>query len=137
MSAGAGQTAPPDRATPRYSDKWSGRVMVFRGAIGQAGDMQAEELDDLVQHLAVAKYALEADETARAAEALDAAMVIARRGLTRNQAERGPAAPVGRTPPSAYFRGCAGQPLATSAGAFGRSAEPLWLPAEPSLSVEP
>src|SRR3954452_16793743 len=91
MSAGAGQTTPPDRATPRYSDNWSRRVMVFRGAIGQAGDMQAEDLDDLVQHLAVAKYALEADETARAAEALDAAMIIARRVLTRNQAERGPA----------------------------------------------
>src|SRR3954464_7559089 len=80
MSAGAGQTTPADRATPRYSDNWSRRVMVFRDGIGQAGDMQAEDLDDLVQHLAVAKYALEADETARAAEALDAAMIIARRG---------------------------------------------------------
>jgi len=74
--------------------------MVFRATIGQAGDMQAEELDDLVQHLAVAKYALEADETARAAEALDAAMVIARRVLTRNQAERGPAESMVRTRPS-------------------------------------
>jgi len=51
--------------------------------------MQTEELDDLVQHLAVATYALEADDKARAAAALDAAMVIARRVLTRKQAERG------------------------------------------------
>ena len=54
--------------------------------------MQAEELDDLVQHLAVATYALEADDKVRASEALDAAMVIAKRVLTRKQAERGPAA---------------------------------------------
>ena len=54
--------------------------------------MQAEELDDLVQHLAVAKYALEAGDSSRAAEAVDAAMAIARRVLTRNQAERGPVA---------------------------------------------
>jgi len=54
--------------------------------------MQAEEIDNLVQHLAVATYALEADDKARAAAALDAAMVIARRVLTRKQAERGPAA---------------------------------------------
>jgi hypothetical protein len=52
--------------------------------------MQAEELDDLVQHLAVAKYALEADDKARACDALDAAMVIARRVLTRNQVQHGP-----------------------------------------------
>src|SRR3954451_16758557 len=110
MSAGAGQTAPPDRATPRYSDKWSGLVMVFRCGIGQAGDMHAEELDDLVQHLAVAKYALEADETARAAEAIDAAMIIARRVLTRNQAERGPAEAMDRNrPSSSSVRRCAGQ----------------------------
>ena len=54
--------------------------------------MQAEELDDLVQHLAVAKYALEAGDSARAADAVDAAMAIARRVLTRNQAELGSAA---------------------------------------------
>ncbi|HET6816178.1 MAG TPA: hypothetical protein VFH66_02995 [Mycobacteriales bacterium] len=54
--------------------------------------MHAEELDDLVQHLAVAKYALEAHDNARAAEAVDTAMAIARRVLTRKQAERGPAA---------------------------------------------
>src|SRR3954451_9572479 len=107
MSAGAGQTAPPDRATPRYSDKWSGRVMVFRCGVGQAGDMQAEDLDQLVQHLAVAKYALEADETARAAEALDAATIIARRVRTRNQGEWGPAESMVRTRPSSHFRGCA------------------------------
>src|SRR3954469_22022358 len=64
--------------------------MVFPGLIGNPGAMQAEELDNLVQHLAVAKYALEADDKARAAEALDAAMVIGRRLLTREQAENGP-----------------------------------------------
>lgn len=52
--------------------------------------MQAEELDDLVQHLAVAKYALEAGNPAQASDAVDAAMAVARRVLTRNQAERGP-----------------------------------------------
>ncbi|HET7312496.1 MAG TPA: hypothetical protein VFJ17_14355 [Mycobacteriales bacterium] len=54
--------------------------------------MHAEELDDLVQHLAVAKYALEASDTSRASDAVDAAMAIARRVLTRNQAEGGAAA---------------------------------------------
>ena len=54
--------------------------------------MQAEELDDLVQHLAVAKYALEAGTPAQASDAVDAAMAVARRVLTRQQAERGSAA---------------------------------------------
>jgi hypothetical protein len=66
--------------------------MAFRGSIGHAGAMQAEELDDLVQHLAVAKYALEAHDPARASDAVDAAMTIARRVLSRKQAESGPAA---------------------------------------------
>ena len=65
--------------------------MVFGRLIGHPDPMQAEELDDLVQRLAVATYALEADDKARASEALEAAMVIARRVLTRQQAERGPA----------------------------------------------
>ena len=54
--------------------------------------MHAEELDDLVQHLAVAKYALEAGNPSQASDAVDAAMAVARRVLTRKQAERGPAA---------------------------------------------
>ena len=64
--------------------------------------MQAEELDDLVQHLAVAKYALEAGEPGRASAAVDAAMEIARRVLTRTQSEPGPAAeqPMVRSYPS-------------------------------------
>ena len=66
--------------------------MVFGGSIGQADGMQAEELDDLVQHLAVAKYALEAGNAAQAGDAVDAAMAIARRVLTREQSEHGPAA---------------------------------------------
>jgi Cdc6-like AAA superfamily ATPase len=65
--------------------------------------MQTEELDDLVQHLAVAKYALEAGDSDRASSALDSAMEIARRVLTRNhQAKAGPAAdaPMVRSYPS-------------------------------------
>ena len=54
--------------------------------------MQAEGLVDLVQHLAVAKYALEAGNPAQASDAVDAAMAVARRVLTRQQAERGSAA---------------------------------------------
>jgi hypothetical protein len=54
--------------------------------------VKAEELDDLVQHLAIAKYSLEAGEQERASEALDAAMAIARRVLTRKQGELRPAA---------------------------------------------
>jgi hypothetical protein len=49
--------------------------------------VKAQELDDLVQHLAVAKYSLEAGDPARASEAVDAAMAIARLMLTRNHAE--------------------------------------------------
>jgi hypothetical protein len=77
--------------------------MVFRSRIGQACRMQAEELDNLVQHLAVAKYALEADDKARASEALDAALVIARRVLTREARENSAAAEESmvRTRPSA------------------------------------
>jgi Cdc6-like AAA superfamily ATPase len=66
--------------------------MAFRIAIGHAGRMKAEELDDLVQHLAVAKYALEAGDPSRAADAVDAAMAIARRVLTGKQSESGPGA---------------------------------------------
>ena len=54
--------------------------------------MQAQELDDLVQHLAVAKYALEAGENQVATDAVDAALEIARRVLTREHAERDPRA---------------------------------------------
>jgi len=42
----------------------------------------AEELDDLVQRLVVAKMALEAGDGDRAAASLDAALVTARRLLT-------------------------------------------------------
>jgi Cdc6-like AAA superfamily ATPase len=57
----------------------------------------AQELDDVVQHLAVAKYALEAGDTARAHDAVDAAMAIARRVLTRKHAEDESADPIVRT----------------------------------------
>ena len=92
MSAGKGQTFLPERATPRYSDNWSQRVMAPAAGNRHACVMRAEELDDLVQHLAVAKYALEAGDPARAEDAVDAAVAIARRVLTRKQSERGPAA---------------------------------------------
>ena len=59
--------------------------------------MKGQELDDLVQHLAVAKYALEAGDTSRAHEAVDAAMAIARRVLTRQQSEAGSVDPMVRT----------------------------------------
>jgi Cdc6-like AAA superfamily ATPase len=59
--------------------------------------VKAQELDDLVQQLAVAKYALEAGDTTRAHEAVDAAMTIARRVLTRKQSETGHADPMVRT----------------------------------------
>ena len=61
--------------------------------------VQTQELDDLVQHLAVAKYALEADERQVAADALDAALSIARRVLTRKHGENAPitAEPMVRT----------------------------------------
>ncbi|MDQ1685700.1 MAG: hypothetical protein QOC82_2437 [Frankiaceae bacterium] len=42
----------------------------------------AEELDDLVQRLAVAKMALEARDEQAALDALDAALAMARRLLT-------------------------------------------------------
>jgi hypothetical protein len=71
--------------------------MVFCRRSEHAEGMQAEELDDLVQHLAVAKYALEAGDTARAHEAVDAAMAVARRVLTRKQAESGLEDPMVRT----------------------------------------
>ena len=48
--------------------------------------MQAEALDDIVQRLAVAKYALQAHDEAAAEAAIDAALVVARELLT---AERG------------------------------------------------
>ena len=44
--------------------------------------MPAEDLDDLVQRLAVAKYALDAGDTPAATAAVDAALTLARRLLT-------------------------------------------------------
>ena len=49
--------------------------------------MQAEDLDDLVQRLAVAKYALAAGDAAAAAEAVDAALALARHLMTRNHGD--------------------------------------------------
>ena len=44
--------------------------------------MQDEELDDIVQRLAVAKYALAAQDEETARDAIDAALEMARRLLT-------------------------------------------------------
>jgi hypothetical protein len=44
--------------------------------------VQDEELDDIVQRLTVAKYALAAEDEALAREAIDAALEMARRLLT-------------------------------------------------------
>ena len=49
--------------------------------------VQAEDLDDLVQRLAVAKYALAAGDEAAAAEAVDAALALARHLMTRAHGE--------------------------------------------------
>lgn len=49
-------------------------------------DVRAEDLDDVVQGLAVAKYALEAHDENAAAEAIDAALATARRLLTESAA---------------------------------------------------
>jgi hypothetical protein len=44
--------------------------------------VQAEDLDDLVQRLAVAKYALAAGDEQAAAVSIDAALSLARRLMT-------------------------------------------------------
>jgi hypothetical protein len=49
--------------------------------------VQAEDLDDLVQRLAVAKYALAAGDHAAATEALDAALALARHLMTRDHGD--------------------------------------------------
>lgn len=49
--------------------------------------VQAEDLDDLVQRLAVAKYALAAGDQAAATEALDAALALARQLMTREHGD--------------------------------------------------
>ena len=50
--------------------------------------MTAEDIDDVVQALAVAKYALEAHDHAAAGEAIDAALAKARALLSRGTDER-------------------------------------------------
>ena len=71
--------------------------MAIPPRIAEAGRVKAQELDDVVQHLAVAKYALEAGDLSRAHDAVDAAMTIARRVLTHKQAEEGLVDPMIRT----------------------------------------
>jgi len=49
--------------------------------------VQAEDLDDLVQRLAVAKYALAAGDETAAVEAVDAALALARHLMTSNHGD--------------------------------------------------
>ena len=49
--------------------------------------MQSEEVDDLVQRLAVAKYALAAGDAQAATDAVDAALALARRLLTAGSSD--------------------------------------------------
>jgi hypothetical protein len=52
--------------------------------------VQAEALDDLVQRLAVAKYALEAHDEKAAAEAVEAALALARKLMTADNGTDSP-----------------------------------------------
>jgi hypothetical protein len=49
--------------------------------------MQSEALDDVVQRLAVAKYALQAHDEAAAEAAIDAALAALRKLLTEERGE--------------------------------------------------
>jgi hypothetical protein len=53
--------------------------MDFARFLTQAGHVEIEALDDVVQHLAVAKYALEAHDREAALAAVDAGLSTARR----------------------------------------------------------
>jgi hypothetical protein len=61
--------------------------MVFEPPYGDPGGVQAEEIDDVVQALAVAKYALEAHDEPAASEAIDRALTKARGLLSRARDE--------------------------------------------------
>ena len=56
-------------------------------AMADACIVQGEDLDDLVQRLAVAKYALDAGDQAAATDAVDAALALARRLMTREHGD--------------------------------------------------
>ena len=49
--------------------------------------MQGEDLDDLVQRLAVARYALDAEDLTTTSDAIDAALAIARKLMTDGHGE--------------------------------------------------
>ena len=49
--------------------------------------MQSEDLDDIVQSLAVAKYALQAHDDAAAEAAIDAALALARKLITEDRGQ--------------------------------------------------
>jgi hypothetical protein len=54
----------------------------FRTGNDDPGSVQTEALDDLVQRLAVAKYALAAGDAQAATDAVDAALALARKLLS-------------------------------------------------------
>jgi hypothetical protein len=60
--------------------------MFFTGCSRHPGPVRTEELDDIVQGLAVAKYALETHDEDAAVAAVDAALVRARRLLSAETA---------------------------------------------------
>ena len=62
--------------------------MVRAGAGADPGNVQAEDIDDVVQALAVAKYALEAHDHPAAGAAIDQALAKARSLLSKAGDER-------------------------------------------------
>lgn len=59
--------------------------MASTASRADSGHVQAEEIDDIVQGLAVAKYALEAGDEPAAVQAIDAALAKARALLARER----------------------------------------------------
>ena len=53
--------------------------MALRARSADSGHVQAEDLDDIVQRLVVAQYALEAKDVPTAAQSIDHALRTARR----------------------------------------------------------
>ena len=70
-----------------HPDIWSGRALSHIAVTPHAGRVQSEDLDDLVQRLAVAKYALAAGDPQAATDAVDQALALARRLLTSGSSD--------------------------------------------------
>ena len=86
MGADSGQ---PSGAQSGHSDNWPGWVLAFRASGADPRSVEhAEELDDVVQALATAKYALEAQDGPAAEAAIDSALAKARCLLSRARDEK-------------------------------------------------